>query len=438
MDADSEVLIDRFARLVAFVKGYIERKASKEEGENKMKGAGCFPTKAKAAKIDEAKAEGAASSSHIWGKTNPLKFPAYLYTKGVFKANHPLIKIVSGEELMPAFDKFALPLLVDAQVRRAAIFLCSTEFTRFYKLYGKASNEKQLTEFHHSLVRELEKLTIPSGQTLKKLEGDQLLYESLTGKKRKRTDLSDIASFSDQLDMLLQHAPVIGEDGEESTGAADLKVYVLVNKLQELVKKLVAIIEFKFTNEKQAGFQGTCYACKEAPINMHNSQTNPIYVLCFSERWKRSILHLRGEVSVKNGTLDRSSLPAFRKTEKMMGFKDPIPEEELVEMLQERTAFFQRKYSQAPQSLYPDNMYLVGTLYTSDEWHELPRNELFGGGSPDTHRLYEGLLRIIIGDAVLKWSKEMLNKVVEARESIRMEERVLHTDENQKQHNLRL
>ncbi|XP_024538944.1 uncharacterized protein LOC112349201 [Selaginella moellendorffii] len=100
---------------------------------------------------------------------------------------------------------------------------------------------------------------------------------------------------------------------------------------------------------------------------MHNSQTNPIYVLCFSERWKRSILHLRGEVSVKNGTLDRSSLPAFRKTEKMMGFKDPIPEEELVEMLQERTAFFQRKYSQAPQSLYPDNMYLVGTLYTSDE-----------------------------------------------------------------------
>ncbi|XP_024538681.1 uncharacterized protein LOC9657820 [Selaginella moellendorffii] len=171
-----------------------------------VKGAGCFPTKAKAAKIDEAKAEGAASSSHIWGKTNPLKFPAYLYTKGVFKANHPLIKIVSGEELMPAFDKFALPLLVDAQVRRAAIFLCSTEFTRFYKLYGKASNEKQLTEFHHSLVRELEKLTIPSGQTLKKLEGDQLLYESLTGKKRKRTDLSDIASFSDQLDMLLQVA----------------------------------------------------------------------------------------------------------------------------------------------------------------------------------------------------------------------------------------
>ncbi|KAI5056962.1 hypothetical protein GOP47_0028780 [Adiantum capillus-veneris] len=112
-------------------------------------------------------------------------------------------------------------------------------------------------------------------------------------------------------------------------------------------------------------------------------------------------------------------MPEFKSHQAMTG----VPKtslEDLVEKSERGTEFYRKNYRENPHADYADGPMLVGTYYLSPRWFSLPTPEPGNGKVEAVRRLFDGLMRLVLGDSVIQmksedyeWRRQMRTRMLE-------------------------
>ncbi|XP_024540903.1 uncharacterized protein LOC9646846 [Selaginella moellendorffii] len=395
-----------------------------------------------------------------WAVTDPLEIPPNCYHKDVFQACFPLVEIVEvpkGREFPVAVNKFSEPVL-DTEVTREARRMWTRRFLSVSDAYSEPLNENQAFPLHFSFLEPLKKFTRLSQAEFTKhvrVCGKRSRDHGTSGmpSKRGKVDVEDNASLSIQMTVdpvnelnesgsnnagmeitpegSAEMTGDLREEANVATGFADGLIHVCDERAFERVKKMVAteeksveelssmdpdrivaVLERKFVEDKHkfnARYQGGFYAAKHLLVNLKNGHGLPVYVLVMtSHTWSYGILVAEGYVTVgSDGRVTKESMKLFKEHQAVTG-KCWHSFDNLQSMLAKGTEFYRRCYAEKPDAIYPRGVMLVGKFYLCSEWYRLPSVTHSGTVADDSLRLFDGLMRLVLGDVVLGLTAEDL------------------------------
>ncbi|EFJ23204.1 hypothetical protein SELMODRAFT_415766 [Selaginella moellendorffii] len=382
-----------------------------------------------------------------WFVTDPAEIAPHFYDKDLFRANFPLIDVEEIPEghPFPVPDKFEGAVLDDEATRVARKKWISRLFDAI-SAYKAPENEKQAFPLHFAFLEPLQKLTRPSRYDLQK-------HEECCGKRKWRyEDIRDIGrpkprkTGSEEHEGMYLEVPEPHHPGEDDsddeeavevkgglkdvpTGSAGGVIHVFDDPQLGITArgnpdKVAAVLERNFFEDKlkwNGRFRGGFYAVKHCLDNLRKGHGSVIYVLVMaSATWTYGILVPEGCVEIRNGTIESESMEQFQKHQAMTG-QSSANLEALQVKLKTGTAFYRRCYRDNPAAVYKDGPMLVGKFYLCSTWFRLPRMVVGGGRDPGGRRLFDGLLRLVIGDSVMDLTKEDFELRMRLRKEMKMQ-----------------
>lgn len=347
----------------------------------------------------------------------------------------------------PVRDKFEGNVLEEKETFEARMQWLS-RFVEVEHTYCQAETEQQAFPKHFAFLEGLWQFTNPSREEVqrhndicarsqRKWSYDEIKEGS---KKRKLDDEENVGFYivpdteevqgplgasrsdGDNEGLLLfpEETPgFLEEDANAATGFADGVLHVLdegplkraTPNPQVAINpdRVACILERKFLEDAHkwnARFQGGFYAAKHCLVNISNGHGTPIYVLVMTcSFWSYGILVPEGYVEVWNGEVDKNSMLEFKQHQQITGVTS-TSFDELQVQLKRGTEFYRKNFLDNPQAVYADNPMLVGTYYLSSKWFSLPQAQIGYMDVPDARRLFDGLMRVILGDSVFDMQAE--------------------------------
>ncbi|KAI5058906.1 hypothetical protein GOP47_0027076 [Adiantum capillus-veneris] len=384
-----------------------------------------------------------------WRITDPAQIAPNFYHRDLFVANFPLVNVVDVPRgcKFPVRDKFEGNVL-DAEETLHARKRWIRRFLDVEQTYRKAETEQQAFPIHFAFMESMKQFTKPSREQVARHNDicvslkRKWSYDEIKGggKRRKLDDQNEEnvgfcivpdteeiqgplgANRSDGdnegIEIVAEEAVELTgnlqEDGDAATGFADGVIHVDDERpLQRVVPnsktiinsdRVACVLECKFVDDKHkwnARFQGGFYAAKHCMANIEKGHGVPIYVLIMTaSTWSYGILVPEGYVHVRDGKIDLRSIPRFHRHQEITGVAETSLED-LQAKLQEGTEFYRKNYLDNPLAKYADGPMLVGTFYLSSQWFDLPKAHTHNGKVPGVRRLFDGLMRVVLGDFVL-------------------------------------
>lgn len=225
------------------------------------------------------------------------------------------------------------------------------------------------------------------------------------------------------------------QEADATTGFADGVLHVNDDRPREKAAsksniifnpdRVACVLERKFLDDKHkwnARFQGGFYAVKHAMVNLSRGHGRFVYVLVMtSSTWSYGILVPEGYVQIRDGRIDLSSMAEFERHQGITGLKR-TDVEELQVKFKKGTEFYRKNYRDNRQASYADGPMLVGTYYLSSQWFSLPKVEYGNGQVEGVRRLFDGLMRLVLGDCVFDLKDEDYKQRWQLREKMLTEE----------------
>lgn len=403
-----------------------------------------------------------------WRVTDPAKIAPQFFHRDLFAANFPLVEVVDvpvGSHF-PVPDKFEGNVL-DAQETAQARWEWFNKFLTAEHAYCEAESERQAFPVHFAFLDGIWKFTKPSSKDVeihnqrcvglkRKWSFEELMAES---KKRKVDDEEHLGCYinpdtedaqepfgyncSDGDNQGLSLVPeeaahLFGDlqpDGDVATGFADGVIHVCDDRPQKKFgsksnmffnpDRVVCVLARKFVEDKlkwNGWFQGGFYAVKHAMVNITRGHGRPVYVLVMTaSTWTYGILVPEGYVEIREGRIDLTSMAEFERHQEITGMKKSDVEE-LEAKFKKGSAFYRKNYHDNPHASYADGPMLVGTYYLSSQWFSLPRVEYGNGQVEGVRRLFDGLMRLILGDCVFNLKAEDYKQRWQLRTEMQKEE----------------
>ncbi|EFJ28937.1 hypothetical protein SELMODRAFT_410804 [Selaginella moellendorffii] len=376
--------------------------------------------------------------TRVWGKTDPFAFPASEFHFGLLRAVEPFLRVhrtTAASQLGPN-DKFK-----GGQMNRDALDTCLQVITPsmvdYERSFKEPRTELNVRPRHLELIRQVEKFTRPTelalyeddaamaeevgdenelgqkGFTITLAAGDEddkLVAKVYRGKEVEEAPGGSSTDDEEGLHMDTEAAP---EDVPDK-GRTDARVFVFNegprNRADELEKPYLSaqrctlVGEFKDDEDWNAIAQAAAYARVEARRNLSSRHYKPLYLLAFSKtKFTYAILKPEGYILTGGNKVTDAAYADFVNTTNPGS--TPWPKKTMDTMLEAGISYLRRNYSDKRNPKYPKRAYVVGDLLVAPQWYTLPSTEVMDGFfSPDAKKFYEGLLRIAVGDRVLKFT----------------------------------
>lgn len=400
-----------------------------------------------------------------WRVTDPAQIAPHFYHRDLFIANFPLVEVVDvpGRIRFPVPDKFdgiTLDYLETVQARRRWFKV----FLKAEHAYADAETERQAFPKHFAFLDAVWQFTKPSSEDVddhrecsRGLKRKSAFDDMLAETKRMKPDTEENSGFyinpetedieepfgakrsdgdNEGLSIVPEEVAEMYGDLQEhvdaATGFADGVLHVHDDRPQKKgantgsssifnPDRVVGILEWKFAEDKHkwnARFQGGFYAVKHTMVNISRGHGRPVYVLVkTSSSWSYGILVPEGFVQIRGGLIDRNSMHEFQRHQELTGNKQNGLQELQVK-LQKGTAFYRKNFLDNPQANYVDGPMLVGTFYLNSRWFALPKAQYANGQAEGPRRLFDGLMRLILGDCAIDMKDEDFNQRWQLREQM--------------------
>ncbi|EFJ13642.1 hypothetical protein SELMODRAFT_424274 [Selaginella moellendorffii] len=380
--------------------------------------------------------------TRVWGKTDPFAFPASEFQFGLLRAVEPFLRVhrtTAASQLGPN-DKFK-----GGQMNRDALDTCLQVITPsmvdYERSFKEPRTELNVRPRHLELIRQVEKFTRPTevalyeddaamaeevgdedelgqkGFTITLAGGDKddkLVAEVYRGKEVEEAPGHESPGSSSDDDEGLHMDTEAAPEDVPDKDRTDARVFVFNegprNRADELEKPYLSaqrctlVSEFNDDEDWNAIAQAAAYARVEARRNLSSRHYKPLYLLVFSKtKFTYAILKPEGYILTGGNKVTDAAYADFVNITKPGS--TPWPKKTMDSMLEVGTSYLRRNYSDKSNPKYPKRPYVVGDLLVAPQWYTLPSTEVMGGFfSPDAKKFYEGLLRIAVGDRVLKFT----------------------------------
>lgn len=369
------------------------------------------------------------------------------FTSGIFKAVEPFV-IIDRSGVMPDYDKFKPKMDKEA-------LSCATKYVAYELGRAEINMRKDLTTelsirpYHTSLLYSIGSFVKHSKEEISQLkddiacviDGDDLEDDadedlgtfliSSGGSEKGPSSLESGSTSSNDGRIVDHEVSPQGEDNIKELGRTDFRIFIhdrspFKLKLPEKrhaeleSERLGALVESKFLTEEEAIFQAAGYARAEVLRNLQNLHLKPVYLLVLTDsRWTYAILDVRGSVCICNNLIEEDSMSDLLELERLRFVGKSYVHSQLGElrsMLDENMKLLKDKRY---KKVYPRKKYLVGRLYLSKQWYDLPSIRRVGSfASPHSFRFFEGLLRIAVGDKAVKWTPKDVTAAYELKSKV--------------------
>ncbi|EFJ24265.1 hypothetical protein SELMODRAFT_414822 [Selaginella moellendorffii] len=363
--------------------------------------------------------------AHVWGVTDPFRFPPSEFNFGVLQAVEPFLNIHRHQPAVSqlAFDRFKGGKM-NPDALDACLHLISTSMADFERSYSEAVTELNFRPRHLELIRQVERFTTPTDA-----EYNSSFLESVADGDEDELDqkgfvivLSGANNALEEVEAILnEDSNASGSDSSSSgespkdTGRTDGRAFVFnegprkrteceVERLRLSAQRCALISEFKPNETWEAIAQAVACARPEIRRNLSNRHYKPMYLLALSKhKFTYAILKAEGQILAGGNKVSDKAYSDFVETTRPSG-RTPTSKSVIDKMFALGTKFLRENYRESAK--YSKQPFIVGDLYIAPEWYPLPTNEVDGGFfSSGAKKFYEGLLRIAIGDVVLRYTQ---------------------------------
>ncbi|EFJ38289.1 hypothetical protein SELMODRAFT_402085 [Selaginella moellendorffii] len=381
-----------------------------------------------------------AARKHVWGVTDPFRFPPSEFNFGVLQAVEPFLNIHRHQAAVSQlpFDRFKGGKM-NADALDACLHLISASMADFERSYNERITELNFRPRHLELIRQVEKFTTPTDAEYNSsflesiadgdedeldqkgfvilLSGENDALEEVEAILHEDSNASGSDSSSSDGSHLDTEAPPQGPYDVADTGRTDGRAFVFnegprkrteceVERLRLSAQRCAFISEFKPNETWEAIAQAAACARPEVRCNLSNRHYKPMYLLALSKH-KFTYAILKAEGQILAGDFVETTRPSGQA---------PTSKAVIDRMFALGTKFLRENYREKSGAKYLKRPFIVGDLYIAPEWYPLPSNEVDGGFfSSGAKKFYEGLLRIAIGDVVLRYTQYDLLKAAGIR-----------------------